>query len=158
MCCFIYFCAFHSLHKATGVLILCLYALDWKVAYLNIGVKRSILGILFASSQHLYWHHRDATNVRSDKPGLHIDAVSRWNWLYWITFPWTIIGEVCRILFCCHRRSCSLLLFGDVRHPLLIGSDSGQFGDVTFVKKAIPIGILPSFYPRMLPISPTTSP
>jgi len=45
----------------------------------------------------LYQCYRDVIDVRSDKLGLHIDAVSQWNRLFWIKSRWTIIGDVCTV-------------------------------------------------------------
>ena len=158
MCCFIHFWNFCVLHLHSLYRVTCVFVLDWSAVCVNIGVtsmgithvKWAILGILFASSTPLYQRHQDATNIGLDEPGPHMDTISWLKRLYWIKFPWTVIGEDCTIAFCRLRHSC-LLLFGDVRSPLLIYSDSSHFDDVSFIKKVNPISVPPSFRPWLSP-------
>jgi len=138
----------------------CVNSVFLNIRVSNMGVacvKWVILGILFASSTPLYRLRWDATNVRSDEPGPHIDTISWWNRLYWIKFPWTIIGEVCTILFCCFHHSYLFLFFGNIRCLLLIDSANPHFGDIDFIKKATLIGVPPSFRQWLSPKSLTMS-
>jgi len=147
----------------------CFYVLDWSAIYVNIGgiqhghcmckmsdIKRTILlhHTSVLTSLGCWWCQ--VGRARAAHILLYLICHNDWKkWLYWIKFPWTVIDEVCTIVFC---RSCSLVHFGDVRCLLLIGSDSSHFGNIAFVKKATLIRIPPSFHPRLSPKSLTTSP